>query len=85
MHRLLVSTVVLGLAAVVGAVDPTSQGNVAAKVRKGKISFWSDRAFGGRAEVFVMRPDGTPSIWVADADGTNARRIARGGSATWGP
>src|SRR6266542_4018129 len=30
-----------------------------AKARNGKISFWSDRAFGGRAQVFVMNADGS--------------------------
>jgi Tol biopolymer transport system component len=29
------------------------------KTRNGKISFWSDRAFDGRAQVFVMNADGS--------------------------
>src|SRR5919109_650558 len=59
MQRLLLAAVALGLTAVVAAVDAASQRAVASKVRNGKISFWSDRAFGGRAQVFVMSPDGT--------------------------
>jgi TolB protein len=59
MQRLLVVTVALGLAAVVATVDAASQRVAGNKVRNGKISFWSDRAFGGRAQVFVMNPNGT--------------------------
>src|ERR671923_186764 len=58
MQRLLLAAVALGLTAVVAAVDAASQRAVASKVRNGKISFWSDRAFGGRAQVFVVRADG---------------------------
>jgi Tol biopolymer transport system component len=135
-------------------------------VRNGKISFWSDRAFGGRAQVFVMDADGgnqrrltelfsakradfssdgaklvfdgrgretlydfdifvmntdgsgvtqltrgperdtqaswspdarrvsfvrnknngsAPSVWIVSADGSNAHRVAAGGSAIWSP
>lgn len=41
------------------AVGAPSQRTVSAKVRDGKISLCSDRAFGGRAQVFVMNPNGT--------------------------
>jgi TolB protein len=58
VHRLVFITVALGLGAVVAAVNAPSQRAAATKVRNGKISFWSDRAFGGRAQVFVMNPNG---------------------------
>lgn len=59
MHRLVFIMVVLGLTAVVAAVDAASQRAATTKAHNGKISFWSDRAFGGRAQVFVMNPNGT--------------------------
>jgi Tol biopolymer transport system component len=59
VRRLIFITVGLGLAVVVAAVNAPSQRTAATKVRNGKISFWSDRAFGGRAQIFVMNPNGT--------------------------
>ena len=59
MHRRVFITVALGLAAVVAAVSAPSQHAAATKIHNGKISFWSDRTFGGRAQVFVTNPDGT--------------------------
>jgi Tol biopolymer transport system component len=59
MHRLLFVTVAFGLATMVAAVGASSQRTASTKLRNGKISFWSDRAFGGRAQVFVMNPNGT--------------------------
>ena len=59
MHRLVLVTVVLGLAATLTAAVGRSERATPGKVRNGKISFWSDRAFGGRAQVFVMNPNGT--------------------------
>jgi Tol biopolymer transport system component len=166
MHRLVFIAVALGFAVVVAAVNAPSQPTGPTKVRNGKISFWSDRAFGGRAQVFVMNPNGTrqrrltnlfsakrgdfssdgkrlvldgraretlydfdiflmnadgtglrqltrgperdtqaswspdgrlvsfvrvtnegaaPSIWIVAADGSNAHRMAGGGSAVWAP
>jgi TolB protein len=166
MHRLVLIAVAFGLAAVVSVVNAASQRNAPTKVGNGKISFWSDRAFGGRAQIFVMNPNGTrqrrltnlfsakrgdfssdgkrlvldgraretlydfdifvmnadgtglralttgperdtqaswspdarlvsfvrvenessaPSIWIVSADGSNAHRIAGGGSAVWAP
>src|SRR6266540_1016610 len=120
MHRLVLVTLVLGLAATLTAAVGRSERTAPGKVRNGKISFWSDRAFGGRAQVFVMNPDGTglrrltsgperdtqaswspdgrlvsfvrvrdessaPSIWIVAADGSDAHRVAAGGSAAWAP
>ncbi len=59
MHRLVFLTLALGLVAVLTAAAARSERTNPAKVRNGKISFWSDRAFGGRAQVFVMNPNGT--------------------------
>jgi Tol biopolymer transport system component len=124
VHRLVFITAVLGPAAVVAAVNAHSQRAAASKVRNGKISFWSDRAFGGRAQVFVMNPDGTRQsrltnlfsakrgdfssngkrlvfdgraretlfdfdIFVMNADGTRLRQLTRGPErdtqASWSP
>jgi Tol biopolymer transport system component len=166
VHRLVFATVALGFATMVAAVGASSERIVSTRVRDGKISFWSDRAFGGRAQVFVMNANGTrqrrltnlfsakrgdfssdgkrlvldgraretlydfdifvmnadgtglrqltsgperdtqaswssdgrlvsfvrvegessaPSIWIVAADGSNAHRIAAGGSAVWAP
>lgn len=166
MHRLVFVTLVLSLAATLTAATARSERTATAKLRNGKISFWSDRAFGGRAQVFVMNPNGTqqrrltklfsakradfssdgkklvldgrgrktlrdfdiftmnadgtelrmltsgperdtqaswspdnrlisfvrvkdersaPSIWIVAADGSNAHRVAGGGSAVWSP
>ncbi len=59
MQRLVFVFVAFGLATLVVAVGASSQRTASTKVRNGKISFWSDRAFGGRAQVFVMNPNGT--------------------------
>ena len=166
MRRFVFVTFVLGLVTMVAAVGAPSQRTSSNKVANGKISFWSDRAFGGRAQVFVMSPNGThqrrltalfsakradfsadgkrlvldgraretlfdfdifvmnadgtglrqltsgperdtqaswspdgklvsfvrvkdessePSIWIVASDGSNAHRIAAGGSAAWAP
>jgi Tol biopolymer transport system component len=124
VHRLVFLTAVLGLAAVVAAINAPSQRAAASKVRNGKISFWSDRAFGGRAQIFVMNPNGTRQrrltnlfsakrgdfssdgrrlvfdgraretlfdfdIFVMNADGTGLRQLTRGPErdtqASWSP
>ena len=59
MRRLLFLPIVLGLATAVAAADAASRLSAANQIRNGKISFWSDRALGGRAQVFVMRPNGS--------------------------
>lgn len=59
MHRPVLVTVVLGVTVALAASVARSERTVPTKVRNGKISFWSDRAFGGRAQVFVMNSDGT--------------------------
>lgn len=56
MHRRLT---ILGLFAFGFALTALSAAGAPAKARNGKISFWSDRAFGGRAQVFVMNADGS--------------------------
>jgi len=56
MHPRKMFIALLSLAALLTAV---SAAGAPVKVRNGKISFWSDRAFGGRAEVFVMNADGS--------------------------
>ena len=50
MCRLLLVALTLALVAPAVAAD---------NVRNGRISFWSDRAFDGRAQIFDMNPDGT--------------------------
>jgi Tol biopolymer transport system component len=65
MHRLVFISLAAALAAAVTAAAH-SQSTGSAKLRNGKISFWSDRAFGGRAQVFVM-----------DADGRHQRRLTK--------
>jgi TolB protein len=62
MHRPALLALALGLAALIAASSAPSQRAAATKVRNGKISFWSDRAFGGRAQVFVMNPNGTRQL-----------------------
>jgi Tol biopolymer transport system component len=59
MNRVGLVTLAAGLAGVLAGAAHSQ-----AIVSNGKISFWSDRAFGGRAQVFVM-----------DADGGNQRRL----------
>jgi len=59
VRRLLFLAIALGLGTAVVAVDATSRPGAANQIRNGKISFWSDRALGGRAQVFVMNPNGT--------------------------
>jgi Tol biopolymer transport system component len=59
MNRLVFVTVAFGLATMVAAAGAPSHRTASTEVRNGKISFWSDRAFAGRAEVFVMNPNGT--------------------------
>lgn len=54
------------LLALVAATTAISAGAAPAKPRNGKISFWSDRAFRGRAQVFLM-----------NADGSRQRRLTR--------
>jgi TolB protein len=53
MHRLIFVLLALALSA------GSAAGTAPLKLRNGQISFWSDRAFEGRAQVFVMNPDGT--------------------------
>jgi Tol biopolymer transport system component len=55
MKRPLLLAAVAALAAVVPALGPAAP----SKLRNGRISFWSDRAFGGRAQVFTMNSDGS--------------------------
>ncbi len=124
MHRLLLITLALGLAAMLPTATARSERAAPAKVRNGKISFWSDRAFGGRAQVFVMGPNGAHQrrltrlfsakrgdfssdgrklvldgraraslrdfdIFVMNADGTGLRRLTSGPErdtqAAWSP
>src|SRR5919108_4880564 len=59
MHRLVLITLLIGVAATVAAATASSERTAPAKLRNGKISFWSDRAFDGRAQVFVMNADGS--------------------------
>jgi Tol biopolymer transport system component len=59
MNRLAFVIVALGLVATSAATAARSKSPDATKVRNGMISFWSDRAFGGRAQVFVMNPNGS--------------------------
>jgi Tol biopolymer transport system component len=66
MHRLVFVTVAFSLATMVAAADATSERSLSTKVRNGKISFWSDRAFGGRAQIFVMNPNGTRQRRLTD-------------------
>jgi TolB protein len=56
MHRL---ATLFGLVAFAAASTVLSAAGAPAKARNGKISFWSDRAFGDRAQVFVMNADGS--------------------------
>lgn len=66
MLRPLFISLVLVPAIAVGTAAARSEHSTGEKVRNGKISFWSDRAFGGRAQVFVM-----------DASGTHQRRLTK--------
>ena len=59
MHRLVLITLLIGVAATVAAATARSERTAPAKLRNGKISFWSDRAFDGRAQIFVMNADGS--------------------------
>jgi Tol biopolymer transport system component len=56
MHR---HTLLAALAAVAALLTAVTAAGAPTRDRNGKISFWSDRAFGGRAQVFVMNADGT--------------------------
>jgi Tol biopolymer transport system component len=52
-------TILIALPALAAAVAAVTAAGAPTKERNGKISFWSDRAFGGRAQVFVMNSDGS--------------------------
>jgi Tol biopolymer transport system component len=65
MHRALFIALVCFLTTA-GATAAQSDQESPAKAGNGKISFWSDRAFGGRAQVFVM-----------DANGSHQRRLTK--------
>jgi TolB protein len=59
VRRLVFLAVVFSLVTVVAAVNAATQRSAGTEIQNGKISFWSDRAFGGRAQIFVMNPNGT--------------------------
>jgi TolB protein len=50
-------TTILGLFTFLAAMTALAAAGSSAKARNGQISFWSDRAFAGRAQVFVMNSD----------------------------
>src|SRR6266545_2478068 len=52
-------TILIALPALAAALAAVTAAGAPTKERNGKISFWSDRAFGGRAQVFVMNSDGS--------------------------